>query len=229
MYEALILLLSVALGSLLGYWLSGKKSITKFLLTFSGAYFLGIAVLEIFPEVYEKHDPTIGLFVLAGLFFQIIIESLSKGAEHGHVHVRNKQEFPLSIFLGLLIHSFFEGMPIGSQSTHHLLWAVFIHNIPISMILFAALSQMNISQGKKIALMLAFAFAGPLGILFGKTALASYQQESIAFVAGIFIHIATVILFESSENHKFKTQKVLTILLGFVIAFLTVSFGHHHG
>lgn len=228
MFEVLILLLSVFLGSLLGQFFIGNKSLKKFLLTFSGAYFLATAVLEIFPTVYEVHDHTIGLYVLAGLFFQMLVESLSKGAEHGHVHIHNTQSFPLTIFLGLFLHSFFEGMPLLHQHSDNLLWAIFIHNIPVSMVLYSAVSSMKISRLYVVLFMLVFALAGPLGVLFGNTIFEQYHNQTSAFVAGIFIHIATVILFESTDSHKFKAQKVLTVLLGFLVAYLTISFGHHH-
>lgn len=227
MFEILILILSVFIGSLLGHFFIRNKNLAKFLLIFSGAFFLATAVLEIFPTVYEVHDHSIGLFVLAGLFFQMIVESLSKGAEHGHVHVSHNKSFPFSIFLGLFLHSFFEGMPLLHQHSHNLLWAIFIHNIPVAMVLYGAVSQMKISSIYKWGFMLAFALAGPLGALFGKTILADYHHYASAFVAGIFIHIATVILFESTDSHKFKAQKVLTVLLGFVIAYLTIL-GHQH-
>lgn len=227
MFEILILILSVFIGSLLGQFFIGNKSLAKFLLIFSGAFFLATAVLEIFPTVYEVHDHTIGLFVLAGLFFQMIVESLSKGAEHGHVHLSHNKSFPFSIFLGLFIHSFFEGMPLMHQHSHNLLWAIFIHNIPVAMVLYGAVSQMKISKIYQWGFMIAFAMAGPLGVLFGHTVLSDYHHFASAFVAGIFIHIATVILFESSDSHKFKAQKVLTVLLGFAIAYLTIL-GHNH-
>ena len=227
MFEVSILILSVLIGSIMGHFLTGNKSLFKFLLIFSGAFFLATAVLEIFPTIYEVHDHNIGLFVLAGLFFQMIVESLSKGAEHGHVHFSHNKTFPISIFLGLFLHSFFEGMPLMHQHSHNLLWAIFIHNIPVAMVLYGAVSQMKISKFYKWGFMLAFALAGPLGALFGKTILADYHHYASAFVAGIFIHIATVILFESTDSHKFKAQKVLTVLLGFVIAYLTIL-GHQH-
>jgi len=228
MFEIGLLVLSVGIGSLLGQWFLENKKLSKFLLTFSGAYFLGIAVLEIFPTVYEVHSHTIGLFVLAGLFFQMILESLSKGAEHGHVHLKKNKSFPISIFAGLFLHSFFEGMPIMHQHSHSLLWAIFVHNIPVSMVLYGAISHLNISLPKKAVFMIAFALAGPFGLLLGDTVLAEYHKEATAFVAGIFIHIATVILFESTDSHKFKAQKVLTVLLGFGIAYVTIVLGHHH-
>ena len=227
MFEILILFLSVGLGSLLGQLFVKNKSLSKFLLIFSGAFFLATAVLEIFPTVYEVHDHSIGLYVLGGLFFQMIVESLSKGAEHGHVHLNYNKTFPISIFIGLFLHSFFEGMPIMHQHSHNLLWAIFIHNIPVAMVLYGAVSQMKIKKIYQLLFMFVFALAGPLGVVFGETVLADYHVEASAFVAGIFIHIATVILFESTDSHKFKTQKVLTVLLGFVVAYLTIS-GHQH-
>lgn len=223
MFEISILFLSVGLGSLLGQIFVKNKNLSKFLLIFSGAFFLATAVLEIFPTVYEVHNHTIGLYVLAGLFFQMIVESLSKGAEHGHVHIHHKKSFPVSIFIGLFLHSFFEGMPVMHQHSHSLLWAIFIHNIPISMVLYGAIFQMKIKKIYQFLFMLAFALAGPLGVVFGETVLADYYLEASAFVAGIFIHIATVILFESTDSHKFKAQKVLTVLLGFMIAYLTIQ------
>lgn len=226
MLEILFLIFSVAVGSLLGYFFYKNKTLSKFLLTFSGAYFLGITVLEIFPGVYEGHSHTIGLFVLGGLLFQILVEALSKGAEHGHVHFHKKQQIPVSIFIGLFLHSFFEGMPVGHQHSNSLLWAIVIHNIPISMVLFGAVSHMTDSLWNKILFMTLFAVAGPLGVIFGDTVLAEYHKEATAFVAGIFLHIATVILFESTDTHKFKAQKVVTLLLGFIIAYLTINLSH---
>lgn len=228
MIDILLLILSVVIGSILGYFFSSNKVLSKFLLTFSGAYFLGITVLEIFPGVYEGHSHTIGLFVLAGLLFQIIVESLSKGAEHGHVHFHKNQQIPASIFIGLFLHSFFEGMPVGHQHSDSLLWAIVIHNIPITMVLFGAISTMTDSLRNKILFLSLFAIAGPLGVLFGDTILAQYHKEVTAFVGGIFLHIATVILFESTDSHKFKTQKIVTLLLGFAIAYLTISLSHSH-
>jgi hypothetical protein len=41
-----------------------------------------------------------------------------------------------------------------------------------------------------------------------------------AVVIGVFLHISTVILFESSEGHKFNLRKLLVIVMGITIAFL---------
>jgi hypothetical protein len=47
-----------------------------------------------------------------------------------------------------------------------------------------------------------------------------YFDRIMAVVVGIFLHISTTILFESSENHRFNLIKFLIILLGAAIAFI---------
>ena len=56
---------------------------------------------------------------------------------------------------------------------------------------------------------------------------AQYQRELVAVVIGIFLHIATTILFETGEDHRFNIQKFLAILAGAGIAVVTsLLLGH---
>ena len=49
------------------------------------------------------------------------------------------------------------------------------------------------------------------------------KPESIilAIVVGIFLHLSTTIIFETSENHKVNLIKLLSILSGFALAFFS--------
>ena len=64
----------------------------------------------------------------------------------------------------------------------------------------------------------------PLGVFAGTffTVLANYYNEIMAMVIGIFLHISTTILFESSDGHKFSAQKILAIIVGAVIVMLSL-------
>ena len=44
-----------------------------------------------------------------------------------------------------------------------------------------------------------------------------------SLVIGVFLHISTIILFESSENHKFNLQKFLAILAGILVTMATLG------
>jgi hypothetical protein len=50
--------------------------------------------------------------------------------------------------------------------------------------------------------------------------LSMYFDRIMAVVVGIFLHISTTILFESSENHRFNLIKFIVIILGASLAFL---------
>ena len=47
-----------------------------------------------------------------------------------------------------------------------------------------------------------------------------YFDQIMAVVIGIFLHISTTILFESSVDHKFNLKKVIAVLFGIGIALL---------
>jgi hypothetical protein len=70
--------------------------------------------------------------------------------------------------------------------------------------------------------MLLFALMTPLGNFLGgnSSEVARYSTPITAVVIGVFLHISTVILFESSEGHRFTIRKLSAIVIGVFIAYL---------
>jgi hypothetical protein len=64
----------------------------------------------------------------------------------------------------------------------------------------------------------------PLGVLLGDkfSFFSTYSTEITALIVGVFLHISTIILFESTENHKFNLQKFIAILLGVLLTIFTL-------
>jgi small basic protein len=62
----------------------------------------------------------------------------------------------------------------------------------------------------------------PLGLVFGSIFNVQtdnqYMSYLLAAVVGMFLHISTTIIFESSENHKFNFVKLLSIIFGVALA-----------
>jgi hypothetical protein len=50
----------------------------------------------------------------------------------------------------------------------------------------------------------------------------NFQGIVQAILVGVFLHIATTIIFESDKGHAFNLTKLTAILLGFVLAFVSV-------
>jgi zinc and cadmium transporter len=75
---------------------------------------------------------------------------------------------------------------------------------------------------KCILLLLLFAIMSPLGSIIGSNfqIIITYKTEITAIIIGIFLHISTIIIFESTENHKFNIAKFISIIVGFGVALL---------
>lgn len=216
-FAFLLPFIAVFIGAAIAFYFKPKTPKgMKLILAFSGAFLLAILILEMLPQLYTEASQSTGLYILGGILFQILLEFLSKGAEHGHTHYHHNR-FPAVILLSLCIHAFLEGMPLGLQPA--LLWGVSVHKIPIGLVITALLFQSNVSFIAKIAALLLFALMSPLGsyaALIIETGMIKTMVEP--FVVGILFHISTTILFESSEGHNFNLQKFLSILLGVGIA-----------
>lgn len=218
------LIASVLVGIIIVFGLKPKFKTIQLLLAFSGAYLLSVTILHLFPEVYAAKGTNIGLFILLGLLLQLILDFFSKGAEHGHIHVEENIIFPWALFISLNIHAFLEGIPLAHSQRHeYLLWAIVIHNIPISIILGTFFVSSKISKKSAVLFLLLFSLMTPLGSLAGEYVqiLATYKTEITAIIIGIFLHISTIILFETSKDHKFNLLKFVAILIGMAVAYLT--------
>ncbi|HQZ25890.1 MAG TPA: ZIP family metal transporter [Flavobacterium sp.] len=217
----LLPLFSVLLGYGIALFLKPKsKTNLKLLLAFSGSFLLSLTVMHLLPEVYESHNHNIGLFIMAGILFQIILEFFSKGAEHGHVHGHETMShIPWLLFVSLCIHAFLEGFPVSHH--HNLAVGIAIHHLPIAIILTLFFINAKLNKKAIFAFMFTFAIMTPLGTIISEymPILNDYYTEITAVVIGILFHISSTIIFESSEGHKFNVAKVSMIIFGIILAY----------
>ncbi|MCD2259383.1 ZIP family metal transporter [Psychroserpens luteolus] len=199
-----------------------RNTYTKLLLSFSGAFLLALTLFDLLPEVYEHLEAKqTGLFIMCGILLQIILEFFSKGAEHGHVHIhKNETAFPWLLFISLCIHSFLEGFPIHQHND--MVYGVLVHKIPIAILLTMFLLQSSYSKLQMVIFLTVFTVMTPLGTYISNATSINTEYLNMinAIVIGIFFHISTTILFESSEGHKFNLSKLVAIILGVGIAYL---------
>lgn len=225
-------LISVLLGYFIALYFTPKsKKNLKLLLAFSGAFLLSLTVMHLLPEVYEAglhhheghhhdHRNAIGIFIMIGIVFQIILEYFSKGAEHGHVHGHQTMEqIPWLLFFSLCLHALLEGMPISNHN--HLAYGIAIHHFPIAIILTTFFINARLNKKAIFFFMIIFAFMTPLGTFLADNLhfLADYYTQISGIVIGILFHISSTIIFESSEGHKFNLAKLSVIILGIILAY----------
>lgn len=235
----LILFFSALLSGLLVFAVPNlEKKNYKLALVFAGSYLFSITIIHIMPELFSQADnpTTIGLYVLLGFFLQQILEYFTAGAEHGHIH-QHKSEHghgvssAMIVLVAMVIHSLLEGSLLAHPSVihaHHdansLLVGIVLHKAPAAFALMSII-VCQLKQNKlAILFLVVFAIASPLGMLVGdfyveNNALADETFTILfAVVSGNFLHISTTIVFESSSNHHFNAKKLLTAILGALIA-----------
>jgi zinc and cadmium transporter len=203
----------------------------KLVLSFSGAYLFCITVLHLIPDAYHENDSYVGVFILIGFLFQIVLEQFSDGIEHGHMHKpeSNHYVFPLGIIVSLCIHAFLEGMPLAQGYQNQLVYGIALHHIPAAFALGTVFLANKQSRNSTIFFIFLFAIMAPAGYYFsyalssgGIGNLQHYFNRIMGVVIGIFLHISTTILFESSDGHKFNVRKMVAVLLG--VGFALVGF-----
>ncbi|MEZ4937529.1 MAG: ZIP family metal transporter [Crocinitomicaceae bacterium] len=233
-----LLILVVIAPGLLTYFLKKlHPNSIKLLLSFSGGFLLSIAFIHFIPELYIKNSEKVGLFILLGFLFQVILEFLSKGIEHGHTHVKANTSAFLVMMIGLSIHALIEGIPLagdyhGHEHAHDhsgsftIFTGIMIHKLPVAISLTTLMLGSNLKLKGILVNLFIFSLMAPIGLIIGKTLHTESLFEGqildfvFAMVIGMFLHISTTIIFESSEGHKFNLYKFLSILLGFGIAIL---------
>ena len=239
--DYLILLSSIALGAItvLGLRLYDPRHV-KLLNAFTGAYLITLVMLHLLPDLYEPEAGLVlkplvlGGFILFGFFLQIALDAISMGIEHGHAH-HIEGRMAIGILAGLCMHAFVEALALGQSpqhqsphdlAAHHfLLVSVVVHNFPVSIALLGMLLQSGMKRSSAIACLGLFAVMAPIGMFTSThTGLAVYSRQLMAIVIGIFMHIATMILFESEDHHRFPVSKLVAVVLGLILGVASVIF-----
>lgn len=243
MLTSIIALLVVALGAggLAFYFPRTGNGQYRLALVFAGSYLFSITIIHILPALYQSYPEPgyLGIFVLAGFFFQQILEYLSAGVEHGHIHVhasghQHKESSAVVVLIALGIHSLLEGgLLVHSESVEHhhnintLLIGILLHKAPEAFALVSVLLCEIKSRARAVMYLVLFAAASPIGLLINNSLLSRDVIPSTAFtflfalVSGNFLHISTTIVFESSTDHRFNARKIGVAVLAASIAVAT--------
>jgi zinc transporter ZupT len=225
-------------GTMAFYFKKNNALLLRLVLSFGGAYLLGVVFLHLLPETYADGGAIVGFWILAGFLFQIFIDQITHGVEHGHIHAHHGSswQFAGGIVAGLSLHALMEGLPLHSFAQHQghphseLFFGILLHKAPEAFALTLLLLTSGFERTKVAVVLFGFALMTPLGALLGywieanqffSTHITTYIM---ALVIGSFFHIATTILYENESNaqHKVSWDRLLSIIVGIACASLTM-------
>ena len=243
-YNAVLFLITLSGGSA-PLWSSGwTGSRIKYLLAFSGAFLLSITFLHLIPESVETLGPSTGILMIAGFFGQQFIQKYTHGVEHGHLHIEQQShDHPMPVwpvFIGLSIHAFSEGLPLGINYADpailpSLFLAIALHKMPEAMLIISLFFHKNHNKSRSLIILLLFALITPFSSLFAYflgrefAVVRQIVHWCIPVIAGVFIHIAATIFFESgTKAHEMNFKKWLAVLGGIALGLLSFVGAHIH-
>lgn len=240
-YNALLFLATVIGGSFPIWKRKWFETNLRYLLAFSAAFLLSITFLHLVPESFEDIGNSAGILIIVGFFAQHFFQKFTHGMEHGHVHSfdeHHHSSLAMPILLGLSIHAFSEGIPLGISYTAmgalpSLFLAIALHKLPESMLIISLFYAHSQSKKNTIGILILFSLITPFSCLI--TYYLGNHFEFISFltlyllpvISGIFIHISTTIFFESgTKAHEMTFRKWILILAGIALGLLSFLGSH---
>ena len=231
-----------------------------YITVFGGAFLFASCFINLVPHMFLGDDPhrfvtpgihfKIAAAVMLGFLIQLLLEQLTKGAEHGHNHCpcceeeheaeehhhehhphaghcHNASIHPVTgLIIGLSIHAFLEGMPmidLDGDIHQGLLYGIVLHNIPIALVLVGLFMHNGYGFWKSLMLLSIFAVMTPLGSLCNLYLMPDnevLQSLLMGVVVGILLHVSVSILFDHDHNN-FSWAKFALILVAFIAAYFT--------
>ncbi len=230
-YSTVIVVGAIA-GALIPVLASHERRLVSFLAFAAGVMF-GAAFFHMLPEAFRSGGYIAFSVVPVGFLCLFLLE------RYVLVHVcEEPPDFPhhahgpigLTAFLGLSVHTLFDGVALGSAVTEGVGFMAFLaiaaHKIPSSL----SLASIFKSEGKSsLAILLyatAFGFMVPVGAIlyFGLNValrLTSLAPQALAFSAGTFLYIAVSDLLPHINRHgkEGRSRSVLALGLGLVLMY----------
>lgn len=236
----LLVVAAAFVGGLVPWWGKLRPDRIPMLVSSSAGVLLGTAFFHLLPEAYIEIGFTSLFIAGVGLLSLYLLEKILRGYGHGHGYIHGEDHehthghgnrVPARVsfipaFVGLGLHSFFDGLALGASTELSLQWIIFlallVHKAPTGFSLSAILRMSGVPFRHGLLFLIAFSFCIPLGVfcfsLFPpETHTQSISGYALAFSAGNFFHVAVDdLLPEVGREAKNKQSAVLGFIIGFV-------------
>ena len=204
------------------------RSYLKYFVALGAGFMLGVAIIEIIPDSLELGGRSAALLVLAGYllihFFEHTVTPHFHFGEETHHDQFVASHKGLSVLLGLMIHTFFDGIAIASGFiiSNRLGWvifvAIFLHKIPegftVASVMLASGRSKRIAWGASVLLGGA-TFAGVLTMALLK----HHVGIGLPLSGGVTIYVAASDLMPE-VNREPGGKMAMVVLLGVAVFFL---------
>ena len=213
-----------------------KREYLKYFVALGAGFMLATAIIELFPASLELQGKGAAFLVLIGYliihFFEHTVTPHFHFGEETHADEFVHAHTGYSVLIGLLIHTFFDGIAIASGFivSNWLGWivflAVFLHKIPegftVASVMLAGGQSKKVAWGASVLLGAA--------TLAGVLTMALFRHQvayGLPLSAGVTIYVAASDLMPE-VNREPGVRMALVVFLGVGLLFLLDRLAHVH-
>jgi zinc and cadmium transporter len=215
---------------------SWERRYLRYFVALGSGFMLATAIMEMIPTSLELRGHTGALLVLGGYlivhFFEHTVSPHFHFGEETHAHEFDNKRKSVSVLIGLVIHTFFDGIAIASGFlvSNWLGWiiflAVFLHKIPEGFTVASVMLASGQSRARawgSSALLGAATLAGVLTMSVTQHAV----SVGLPLAAGVTLYVAASDLIPE-VNREPGIKMALVVFLGVATLFLLDAAFHMH-
>jgi len=213
-----------------------ERSYLRYFVALGAGFMLATALVEMVPESIKLRGPYAGFLILLGYllvhFFEHTVTPHFHFGEETHAEQFVHAHKSYSVLIGLLIHTFFDGIAIASGFlvSPALGWiifvAVFLHKIPEGF----TVSSVMLASGRSRAFAWGASMALGAATVAGVMTMAVFRHEvsfGLPLSAGVTIYVAASDLIPE-VNKEPGVKMALLVFVGAACMFLLDRFFHVH-
>jgi len=199
--KALLYALVAAAGNVLGALAVTRRAaselkVIEHFLAFGAGFMLSVAVIELLPEAFSRSGSVAPILVLAGY----LAVHLTQHTVTPHFHFGEETHSVSSVagtsaLVGLLLHTFFDGVAIASaflvrpQLGFMVFIAIFLHKLPEGVTISSIMMAGGRTRGRALGAAALLGVATLAGVLLTDR-VGFLVQHGLAISAGVAIYVA---------------------------------------
>jgi len=207
-------------------------------LAIGAGFIIALVLTNLIPESVKSIGEAGAILIMLGyatlhLFEHTLVPHLHFGEETHAEHLVSTTA-SYSIFFGLFVHAFFDGMAIEIGLKYNytigllLFMGIFLHKFPEGMTVASVLS----ASGKKVITSLILTslvglatFAGVLSALIAPLISPKLTGYLFAFISGVGLYVGTTDLVPEINNSKTKLAPIV-VFIGMLLFYIASDFLH---
>jgi zinc and cadmium transporter len=211
--SALLYALVAAAGNLIGALAVTRRAarglaVIEHFVAFGAGFMLAVAIVELLPEAFPRSGRAAPALVLAGyLAVHLTQHTLTPHFHFGEETHAVNQLAGTSALIGLLLHTFFDGVAIASAFLVRpalgmmVFIAIFLHKLPEGVTISSLYLAVGRSGGQAVGAAASLGVATLLGVLVTDQ-VGFLVQHGLALSAGVTIYVAASNLVPEFQGKK---------------------------